>query len=131
MHETISRKEIIMEQIQEVKIAVETLDEHKAEGISVIDVSSHSPFVSYYILATCSNVRALGAMKDILEEAFEKAGFQISAKEGEPDSGWVIVEAGEVLIHLFLEANRRELNLEELLSEIDNHYRKPEKTREK
>ena len=115
-----------MEQIQEVKIAVETLDEHKAEGISVIDVSSHSPFVSYYVLATCGNVRALGAMRDILEEAFDKAGFQIATKEGEPDSGWVIVEAGEVLIHLFLETNRRELNLEKLLSELNGKYGKPE-----
>lgn len=114
-----------MAEVKEVELAVRVLDEHKAEGISVIDVSSHSPFVSYYILATCGNVRALGATRDILEEEFEKAGFQITTKEGEPDSGWVIIEAGEALIHLFLEANRRELDLEKLLAEIDNKYRKP------
>ncbi len=113
-----------MDYIEEVKLASETLDEHKAEDIKVVDVSAHSPFVSYYVIATCSNTRALGAMADILDEAFEKAGFQVSAKEGEPDSGWMIVMAGEVLVHLFLDVNRREIDLENLLKEFNSKHRK-------
>ncbi|MCR5490522.1 MAG: ribosome silencing factor [Bacilli bacterium] len=113
-----------MDLIEEVKVATSTLDEHKAEDIKVIDVSSHSPFVSYYVLATCSNIRALGAMADILEEAFDNAGFQVSTKEGEPESGWMIVEAGEVLVHIFLDVNRREINLEQLMDEINAKHRK-------
>lgn len=113
-----------MDYIEEVKLACNALDEHKAEDIKVIDVSSHSPFVSFYVLATCGNTRALGAMADILEEEFEKAGFPVTTKEGEPDSGWMIVEAGDVLVHLFLDVNRREINLEELLKQFNEKHRK-------
>ena len=56
---------------KEVEIAVKTLEDHKAEGVEVLDVSSFSPFCTHYVIATAPNPRALGAFKDHLEEAFD------------------------------------------------------------
>lgn len=94
------------------------LDEHKATDLLSVEVSEFNPFASYVVIATCPNPRALGAMKEILEEELAKDGIEVSVTDGEPDSGWVIVATEEVLVHMLLEANRRELDLEGLLDKL-------------
>lgn len=104
-----------MKELKELELAKKVLEDHKAEDIAVVDVEGFSPFSSYYVLATATNVRHLGALSENLEEEFEKAGFTEIKKDGIPESGWMIVEAGEVIVHLFLDVNRKEINLEGLL----------------
>ena len=107
-----------MDALNEKNRIVAILDEHKADDIVSVEVGEFNPFASYVVIATCLNPRALGAMKDILAEELEKDQIEISVSEGEPDSGWVIVATEEVIIHLLLAANRRELDLETLLDQL-------------
>lgn len=104
-----------MKENKELELAKKILEDHKAEDINVIDVEGFSPFSSYYLLATATNIRHLGALSENLEEEFEKEGFTEIKKDGIPESGWMIVEAGEVVVHLFLDVNRKEIDLEGLL----------------
>lgn len=106
----------------ELGIATKTLDEHKAEGIEVIYVADFTPFATYYVIATAPNPRALGAYKEQLGDVFEANGIPVSVSEGTPESGWVIVQGGEVCCQLFLAANRKEIDLESLLAV---HTKKP------
>ena len=106
------------EQLKELEIAKHCLDEHKAIDIEAIEVGEISPFASYYVLATAPNVRALGAYAELLEDAFEKGGVEVTLKEGSPDSGWRLVDAGEVIVHIFLDVNRKEFGLEQLVSSL-------------
>lgn len=110
--------------MKELEIIQHCLDEHKAENIQTIDVREFSPFGSYYVLATAQNPRALAAIQGHVEEALEKEGYEIHIHEGEADSGWMITQAEEVIVHLFLEANRRVINLEELIERIKDKYPK-------
>ena len=107
-----------MTEKEELRIATSTLDEHKALDIATVDITGASPLADYVVLATLQNPRALSAVADHLEEAFEKEGVEISAREGEPDSGWIVCLAGSVLVHLMLERNRAELNLEAFLEQL-------------
>ncbi len=100
---------------KEVELIVKTLDDHKAEDIKVIDVSSINPFASHVIIATILNVRALGAMEDILEDALNGFGIEQIKKDGNPESGWIVIAGEEAIIHLFLSVNRKEVGLEALL----------------
>lgn len=104
-----------MKENKELELAKKVLEDHKAEDINLIDVEGFSPFSSYYLLATATNIRHLGALSENLEEEFEKEGFTEIKKDGIPESGWMIVEAGEVVVHLFLDVNRKEIDLEGLL----------------
>ncbi len=104
-----------MSELKELALAKKVLDDHKAEDVAVVDVNGFSPFSSYYVLATATNVRHLGALSEALEEEFEKEGFESIKKDGIPESGWMIVEAGEVVVHLFIAVNRKEIDLEGLL----------------
>ncbi len=104
-----------MSDCKELELAKKCLEDHKAEEISVVDVEGFSPFSSYYLLSTANNIRHLGALSDSLIEEFEKAGFTDIKTDGIPESGWMIVEAGEVVVHIFLDVNRKEIDLEGLL----------------
>ena len=94
------------------------LDEHKATDLVDIEVSEFNPYASFVVIATCPNPRSLGALKEILGEELAKKEIEVEVTDGEPDSGWVIVATDEVIVHLLLEGNRRELNLEGLLDQL-------------
>lgn len=105
-----------MRQTKEVKIIVGALTEHKAEDISVVDVKERTPFADFYILATAPNPRALSAYPDVLEEALAQEKIDIRKVEGNPESEWVVVDAGAVIVQLFTAAKRSEMDLDTLLS---------------
>ncbi|MBE6126933.1 MAG: ribosome silencing factor [Erysipelotrichaceae bacterium] len=107
-----------MDAKNELKLILDALGEHKVEDVTSIDVHETSPFASYVIIGTCGNPRMLGAIQGHLEDALEKGGVPVTVKEGEPDSGWVIVQGEEVIVHLMLPGNRRMVDLESLLEKI-------------
>jgi len=98
-----------------IKETKDLLEEKKGEDIKIIDVRQRTPFTDYYILATAPNMRAIGAYADALEDFFQERVEDLRQSEGQPESGWVLVDAGEVVVHLFSAAKRQEMNLEELL----------------
>jgi ribosome-associated protein len=104
-----------MKYIKAVRIAKDDLEEHKAEDVAVVDVRNSTPFTDYYVIATAPNERALGALADEVEDALEKENIEVRKKEGLPESGWVIVDAGQVVIHLFISTKRKEIDLDSIL----------------
>ncbi|MCR5349189.1 MAG: ribosome silencing factor [Bacilli bacterium] len=107
---------------KELDALIACLEEHKGEDIVTIDVSESSPFASAVVIATCPNPRALGAMQGHLEDTLEQNGIEVAVKEGEPDSGWVITQGQEVIVHLLLAGNRRVLDLETLLAQVNEKF---------
>lgn len=98
----------------ELEAMKKLLDEKKTENVVVLDVRERSPFSSYWILATVSNFRALGAIADDVEEEFAKLGLDVK-RDGIAESGWVVIEGGEVVVHLFMEVNRKEIDFEGMI----------------
>ena len=94
------------------------LEDHKAEEISVLSLKGKSPFTDYYILATAINERSLGALADAVQEYLEENDLAKRKIEGEQESGWLIIDAGDAVVHLFLEWKRRELKLDELVNSL-------------
>jgi len=105
---------------RKVNLAVKTLEDRKGEEIEILNVQNLTPFADYYVVATAPNLRALGAFADHLDEAFEKDGDPIRRIEGKPESEWVIVDAGEIVIHLFTREKRQEIDLETLIKKANS-----------
>ncbi len=104
-----------MEIIKECKDLISLLEDHKAENIIAFNVSGQSPYADYIVLATAPNERALEAYRDILIEYEEKKNEPVKS-EGNGTSGWIIIDAEAVVIHLMLQGKREEIALEELLN---------------
>jgi ribosome-associated protein len=81
----------------------------------MLDLTSLSAFTDYFVIATSDNERQLGALIDAVERAAAELDSKpVARREGEPDSGWVLIDLGGVVVHLFSLEQRARYNLEGL-----------------
>ncbi|MGE4351266.1 MAG: ribosome silencing factor [Bdellovibrionales bacterium] len=102
------------EQIREA--ALKVLDERKALDIVCVDLRGRSAIADYAIIASGGSARQLGALAEYLREAFFKLGIKKLRVEGLPQGDWVLVDAGDVVIHLFRPEVRDYYQLEDIWS---------------
>ncbi len=94
---------------------VGTLDEKKGENILLIDLQAVCSFTDYFVLCTCASERTLEALADEVARRVKASRSAPAARrEGGASSGWVLVDYGGVVLHLFTQAMRDYYRLEEL-----------------
>ena len=97
-----------------VKIAYDALDDKLAEDIKIIDIRSISVLADYFIIADGSNRNQVQAMADSAEEALGKAGYDAKQIEGYQSANWILMDYGDLIIHVFDEENRLFYDLERI-----------------
>ena len=97
-----------------IENAVSGLEDKKAEDIKVIDISDVSPISDYFVLATGSNRNQVQAMADSVVEKMHKAGFSLKQIEGYDSANWILMDLGDVIIHIFDKENRLLYDLERI-----------------
>lgn len=107
-----------------VDIALSTLDAGKAEDVVSIDLRGKTTIADDMIIATGRSARQVGAMADHLVEAFAKAGIR-ARLEGEAVGDWVLIDGGDLIVHLFRPEIRTFYNLERMW-EADDEASAPE-----
>ena len=95
---------------------VDILSDRQAEDITQIDISKVSTFADYFVIATAGNVRQMNALIDTLDREMKQAGVEMGSKEGDPESGWVLLDFEDVIVHLFSQEQREFYDLEGLWS---------------
>ena len=96
------------------KLVEQTLDDDKAEDIIVIDLKGKTSFADTMIIASGRSQRHVGAMADHLMQKVKQAGFPPAHAEGQGTCDWVLIDAGDVVIHLFRPEVRSFYNLEKM-----------------
>jgi len=99
-----------------LKIVTDTLDGAKAEEVSVIDLEGKTSIGDYMVVASGRSQRHVGAVADHLIKALKDAGYGRARVEGLPQGDWVLIDAGEVIVHLFRPEVREFYNLEKMWS---------------
>ena len=94
--------------------AVDILSERKALDIALVDVSRASSFTDYFVIATAQSPLQFNALADYLEKDLKPQGHDLRHREGSPASGWVLLDFGEIIVHLFSPPQRSFYRLEEL-----------------
>ena len=94
------------------KLAVAALEDRKAEDVTVIDISEISPIADYFIIANGTNQNQLQAMRDAADEALYKAGVKVQQIEGNQSSTWILMDYGDIIIHIFSKEDRLFYDLE-------------------
>jgi ribosome-associated protein len=97
-----------------VRLCCRVLDEKKAGELSVFDVSAQSSITDYLILATATSEPHLRALRIELEKAFDEARVRLVGMEAAQESGWVVLDAFDVMVHLFLAPVREHYALDRL-----------------
>ena len=96
------------------RIAIAALEEKKAEDIRVIDISEVSVLADYFIIANGSNGPQIQALSDEVSEKMEKAGAVLKQIEGYDNASWVLLDFGDVIIHIFNQEYRLLYDLERI-----------------
>lgn len=97
-----------------VKLCCRALDEKKAVDLRVLDVSEQSSITDYLVVATGTSDPHLRALRVELEKALDASRTRIVGMETVQDSGWFVVDAFDVMIHLFAPEVRERYGLENL-----------------
>lgn len=96
------------------KLCCGALDEKKAGDLQLLDVSEQSSITNYLVLATATSEPHLRALRVELEKALDAAKVHIVGMEAEHGSGWIVVDAFDVMVHLFSGDRRSQYGLENL-----------------
>jgi ribosome-associated protein len=93
---------------------VEILEEKKGEDILLLDIQNVSSFADYFVICTGTSDRMLNALANaILEQAKGIIGHKVNP-EGNPSSGWLVLDLGDIIVHLFSPEQRKYYKLEQL-----------------
>ncbi|RMF45055.1 MAG: ribosome silencing factor [Anaerolineae bacterium] len=96
---------------------VDVLEEKKGEDILLLDVRALSPFTDYFVICSGASNRTLQALVEAAREMAHKTYQQASRVEGRPQDGWLLVDFGDVVLHVFSPDQRAYYQLEELWRE--------------
>lgn len=96
------------------KLAVQALEDKKAEDIRVIDISEVSVLADYFIIAGGSNSNQIQALSDSVEEKLGREGCTVRQIEGYDTANWVLLDFGDVIVHIFDKENRLLYDLERI-----------------
>lgn len=95
-------------------LAVEALEDKKAEDITIIDISEVSVLADYFIIADGNNKNQVQAMVDNVQEELFKAGYEMKQMEGYREGNWILLDFGDIIIHIFDKENRLFYDLERI-----------------
>lgn len=90
------------------------LEERKAENILLLDVQSVTILADYFIICSGTSERHLRALSGDLSRQLKADTGRPLSVEGEPESGWMLIDYGDIVVHIFMPLKRQFYNLEGL-----------------
>jgi ribosome-associated protein len=103
-------------QPQMIDVVLKSLEDAKAEETVAIDVTGKSSLSDHMVVTTGRSNRHVGAVADQLVRALREAGFGKPRVEGLPHCDWVLVDGGDVIVHIFRPEVREFYNIEKMWS---------------
>ena len=97
-----------------VAVAAQAAHDKKADQVLAFDVSEQIAITDAFVLASATNERAVGAIVDEVEDKLREIGAKPIRREGERDGRWVLIDYGEIVVHVQHEEEREFYALERL-----------------
>ena len=105
---------IVMNTKEMALLAVNALEDKKAEDVRIIDISEISTIADYFIIADGSNKSQIQAMADNVSEILGRAGVNLRQMEGYQNANWILMDFQDVIVHIFDRENRLFYDLERI-----------------
>ncbi len=95
-------------------LAIKSLDDDKAQNIDLIDLSGQSALADYMIIASGTSSRQVVALAEKLKDRLAARGVKGIRLEGADQGNWVVVDAGDIIVHVFRPEVREFYNIEKM-----------------
>ena len=99
-----------------LKNIINELEDNKAINIVSIDVKEKTSITDYMVFATGTSNRHVNSLSRSIYENLKKNGFKNSVVEGDNSTGWIVIDTGDVIVHIFKKESREFYNLEKMWS---------------
>lgn len=108
------RKIAVPTEDEVLKLVEAVLDDDKADDVVIIDLKGKTEIADFLVVASGTSQRHVGAMTDHIQRKLKTAGVKGVAVEGAPQCDWVLIDAGDVIVHLFRPEVRDFYSLEKI-----------------
>ncbi len=95
-------------------LAGKTLSDKKALDVAIIDIQEKASFADYFVVASGTSERQINTLIDYVEDAFAKEGLLPKSVEGKNNSGWILMDFGDIIVNLFTNEMREKYNIEKV-----------------
>ena len=95
-------------------IAIDALEDRKGEDIHTIDISSVSTIADYFVIASGTNINQVQALADNVQDKLGREGFLTKNVEGYDSGNWILLDFGDIIVHVFDSENRLFYDLERI-----------------
>lgn len=96
---------------------LKTLDSKQAEDIKVIDIGKRSSVADYFVIATGNSINQNKALTDYIVDDLGKEGYEINSVEGLREGNWILLDCGDIIVHIFTQSQREFYDIEDLWDE--------------
>lgn len=100
--------------VQALQVAARAADAKSGEDLVALDVSEPLPLVDVFLIVTGRNERNVAAIADEIEERLLETGVKRLRREGREESRWILLDFGDLVVHVFHEQERMFYGLERL-----------------
>ncbi|MGI6737725.1 MAG: ribosome silencing factor [Anaerovoracaceae bacterium] len=100
-------------------LAARAIDKRRGSDIVILDIGSRSSFADYMILASGGSERQIAALADETEDALAEAGMVPGSVEGTKESGWILMDYGDLIVNLLTEKMRQQYHIEMLWGDCE------------
>lgn len=106
-------KKTILDSSAVARMAVDAASEKQASDILLLDVRLLCGFADYFVICSAESERQMNAVADEIEKALSKQKVRVYRSEGTPSSGWMLMDLGDVIVHVFSPDQRAYYKLED------------------
>ncbi len=99
---------------EKLRIVLDALEDKRANDVDVLDVSGKTMMADYFVVTHSTSSMHLRALADGVIEAMEKLAGQRARREGQNDANWVLLDYGDIVVHIFTEEARGVYDVESL-----------------
>lgn len=108
---------VLLDSAQLAKDAVDTAYDKKASDIILLDIRDVTTIADYFVICSGNNPRQIEAIAEAIDEQLVKQGANLFQREGVAETGWVLLDFGDIVVHIFGAKEREYYRLERLWSD--------------
>jgi ribosome-associated protein len=108
---------VLLDPGQLARAAVDIASDKKASDIILLDIRDVTTFADYFVICSGNNRRQIQAISDAIDDQLKEQGARVLHIEGTADAGWILLDFGDVIVHIFGPKEREYYRLESLWSE--------------
>jgi ribosome-associated protein len=105
---------VLLDPAQLARAALDAASDKKASDVLLLDVRDITTIADYFVICSGNNARQIQAIADAIDETLSKQGAWLINREGIADTGWLLLDFGDIIVHIFGPTEREYYRIERL-----------------